>query len=233
MGRNAYGYVKAYVPLFIAFVILFAGVWAWTSFGPHTPTPKDNWTRIENLWKPKRDADLKAVSVAVADNDFTSLLSSYKSLGADTRSWMDDLSKVTSWDDPNVTPDPNASATPTQLVQQLTGDGDAEADLLQNQMATAKSMDDLLALKDDLNADDTAVQADYVAARAAIPGLTPLPSGQPTLALPSGSLAPSESPGASAAPGESAAPGASPTASSSATPASSGSASPTASAAAS
>ena len=169
MARNAYGYVQAYVPLFIAFVILFAGVWAYTSFGPHTPTAKDNWTRIESIWKPKRDADLKAVSVAVANNDFNALLSAYKSLGADTRGWMDDLNNIASWDDPNATPNPNAAATTTELVQQLTGDGTAEADLLQNQMGAAKSMDDLLALRDDLNADDTALQSDFLAAETAIP----------------------------------------------------------------
>ncbi len=233
MARNAYGYVQAYVPLFIAFVILFAGVWAYTSFGPHTPTAKDNWTRIESIWKPKRDADLKAVSVAVANNDFNALLSAYKSLGADTRGWMDDLNNIASWDDPNATPNPNAAATTTELVQQLTGDGTAEADLLQNQMGAAKSMDDLLALRDDLNADDTALQSDFLAAETAIPGLAPLPSGEPVVALPSGSLAPSASPGASGSPGASAAPSASPTAPATATPAPSGSGSATATPAAS
>ncbi|HEY5474675.1 MAG TPA: hypothetical protein VIK32_15990, partial [Candidatus Limnocylindrales bacterium] len=50
--RNVYSYVKAYVPLFIAFALIFAVVWAWSSYGPHTNTPKENWTKIESTWKP-------------------------------------------------------------------------------------------------------------------------------------------------------------------------------------
>jgi len=66
-----------------------------------------------------------------------------------------------------------------------------------------------------LDAADQAFQGDYAYAPAIFGG-SPAASGEPTLALPSGSLSPSESPDASAVPGSSAAPGAA--ASASATP---------------
>jgi hypothetical protein len=212
--RNVYRYVRAYVPLFIAFAILFAVVWAWTSYGPHTPTPKENWTRIENIWKPKRAADLQAVSAAVAANDFNAVIKGYSAVRDDTKGWTDELAKITSWDDANASPSATQSGTATQFVQQLIQDGKTEVGVL-DQVAAAKSMDDILALKDQLDAADQAFQGDYAYAPGIFGG-SPAASGEPTLALPSGSLSPSGSPGASAVPGSSTAPGA--TASPSATP---------------
>jgi hypothetical protein len=202
--RNVYRYLRAYVPLFIAFAILFAAVWAWTSYGPHTNTPKENWTAIENNWKPKRAADLQAVSVAIAANDFTATLNGYKALSGDTKGWMDELGTIKSWDDAAASANP--SGTATQFVQQLIQDGNTEVSVL-DQVAAAKSMDDILALKDQLNADDQTFQGDYAYAPTIFGG-SPAASGEPTLALPSGSLSPSGSPGGSAVPGSSAAPGA-------------------------
>jgi hypothetical protein len=210
--RNVYRYVRAYIPLFIAFAILFAGVWAWTSYGPHTPTPKENWTRIENNWQPKRAADLQAVSAAVAANDFNAAIKGYTAVRDDTKGWMDELAKITSWDDANASASPGGTAT--QFVQQLVTDGNAEVGVL-DQVVAAKSMDGVLALKDQLGAADQAFQGDYAYAPGIFGG-SPAASGEPTLALPSGSLSPSGSPGASAVPGSSTAPGA--TASPSATP---------------
>ncbi len=212
--RNVYRYLWAYVPLFIAFALLFGGVWAWISFGPHTNTPKENWTSIENIWKPKRAADLQAVSAAVAANDFNSAIKGYTALRDDTKGWMDELAKITNWDDANASPSDTQSTTATQFVQRLIKDEKTEVGVL-DQVAAAKSMDDILALKDQLDAADQAFQGDYAYAPAYF-GSLPAASGEPTLALPSGSLSPSGSPDASAVPGSSAAPGA--TASASATP---------------
>lgn len=213
--RNIYSYVRAYVPLFIAFAIIFAGVWAWTSYGPHTKTPKENWTTIESNWKSKRAADLKAVSAAVAANDFNATLSGYQAASADTKGWMDELGTITNWEDASASPDPNQRATTTQFVQQLVTDGNAEVSLL-NEAVAAKTPNDVLALKAQLDSADQAFQADYDAVRQAILGVAPSASGEPTLALPSGSLSPSASPDASAVPGSSAVPTAA--ASASATP---------------
>ena len=205
--RNVYRYLRAYVPLFIAFAILFAGVWAWTSYGPHTPTPKENWTRIENNWQPKRAADLQAVSAAVAANDFNAAIKGYTAVRDDTKGWTDELAKITSWDDANASPSATQSGTATQFVQQLIQDGKTEVGVL-DQVAAAKSMDDILALKDQLDAADQAFQGDYAYAPGIFGG-SPAASGEPTLALPSGSLSPSGSPDASAVPGLSAVPGSS------------------------
>ncbi|HEY5473530.1 MAG TPA: hypothetical protein VIK32_10110, partial [Candidatus Limnocylindrales bacterium] len=187
-------------------------VWAVTSFWPHTPTPKENWTRIENNWKPKRAADFKAVSVAIAANDFTATLNGYKALSGDTKGWMDELGTIKSWDDAAASANPGGTAT--QFVQQLVADGNAEVGVL-DQVVAAKSMDGVLALKDQLDAADQTFVGDYAYAPT-IFGVAPAASGEPTLALPSGSLSPSGSPDASAVPGSSAAPSAA--ASASATP---------------
>jgi hypothetical protein len=204
--RNIYSYVKAYVPLFIAFAIIFAGVWVWTSYGPHTNTPKENWTAIESHWKSKRAADLQAVSAAVAANDFSAAIKGYTAVRDDTKGWMDELAKVTSWDDANASPSATQSVTATQFVQQLIQDGKTEVGVL-DQVAAAKSMDDILALKDVLASADQAFQADYAYAPAML-GVAAAASGEPTLALPSGSVSPSGSPAESAVPGSSAAPSA-------------------------
>jgi hypothetical protein len=210
--RNVYSYLKAYVPLFIAFAIIFAGVWAWSSYGPHTNTPKENWTKIESNWKPKRAADLTAVSTAVAANDFNAAINGYKAVRDDTKGWMDELAKIKSWDDAAASA--TQGGTATQFVQQLVADGNAEVGVL-DQVVAAKSMDGVLALKDQLDAADQTFVGDYAYAPT-IFGVAPAASGEPTLALPSGSLSPSGSPDASAVPGSSAAPSAA--ASASATP---------------
>jgi hypothetical protein len=212
--RNIYSYLRAYVPLFIAFAILFAGVWAWTSFGPHTDTPKESWTKIETSWKLKRAADLQAVSAAVAANDFNAVIKGYTAVRDDTKGWMDELAKVTSWDDANASPSATQSVTATQFVQQLIQDGKTEVGVL-DQVAAAKSMDGILTLKGQLDAAEQALQGDFAYAPTIFGG-APAASGEPTLALPSGSLSPSASPAASAIPGSSAAPSAA--ASASATP---------------
>jgi hypothetical protein len=212
--RNIYSYLRAYVPLFIAFALIFAGVWAWSSYGPHTNTPKENWTKIESNWKPKRAADLTAVSTAVAANDFNAAIKGYTAVRGDTKGWMDELGTIKSWDDPNATASATQGGTATQFVQQLVADGNAEVGVL-DQVVAAKSMDGVLALKDQLDAADQTFVGDYAYAPT-IFGVAPAASGEPTLALPSGSLSPSGSPDASAVPGSSAAPSAA--ASASATP---------------
>jgi len=210
-ARNIYSYLKAYIPVFIAFAIIFAGVWAWSSFGPHTNTPKENWTKIESTWKPKRAADFSAVSVAIAANDFTATVNGYKTLSGDTKGWMDELAKITSWDDAAASANPGGTAT--QFVQQLVTDGSTEVAVL-DQVAAAKSINDVLALKDQLDGAEQTFQADLASAPT-IFGVAAAPSGEPTLALPSGSLSPSGSPSASSSSsaGSSESPTVSPTAS--------------------
>jgi hypothetical protein len=215
-------WVKAYAPLFaVAFVAFFA-LWAWISFGPHTPTPKDNWNQIESVWKPKRDADVKAVSVAVKAGDFTAEIAAYKSLDTDTKGWMDALGKIASWGDANATPIPGQSDTAVEAMSMFTGDGSTITQLL-DVMIVAKTPNDILAQKDSLLADEQAFAADYSTARQIFEG-TPAASSVPTLAFPAGtyvpppSANPSDSAGPSTSPSVSPAPSATDTAAPTASP---------------
>jgi hypothetical protein len=197
------------MPVFIAMLVIFSLIWVWTSFGPHTPSPKENWTSIENVWKPKRDADLKTISVAVAANDFNATIAGYKAASADTKGWVDALAKITDWEVANASLDPNQPATATTIVATVVQDGTSEVAVL-DKAAAAKTPNEVLTWKDQLDATDTTFLSDLDSARQVILGSAPAPSGAPTIALPSGSLSPSGSPAASgAAPSGSPAPSAS------------------------
>jgi hypothetical protein len=201
MLHNGYEYVRAYIPLFAAFVVLFALVWAYISFGPHSPTAKDHWTEIETKWKPTIDADRQKVSLAV--NDFTAQQAAYKTLGKDLGSWMNDLKAVADWGDARASASVNAAAN--SAVSQVISDGTSlGADL--DAVVSAASAGDALANASAISADDSAFWIDYTTARNAILGSSATSSNQPTLALPSGSLSPSGSPGASEIPGASGSP---------------------------
>jgi hypothetical protein len=203
MLRSGYDYVKAYIPLFGAFVVLFAIVWAYISFGPHAPTAKDHWTEIETKWKPTIDADRQKVSLAV--NDFTAQQAAYKTLRDDLRSWMTDLKAVTDWGDARASASVNSATN--SAVAQVALDGDAVAADL-DAVVSATSADEVLPNAQMITADDSAFWTDYAAARAAIFGPSASSSIEPTIALPSGSLSPSGSPGASDIPGASGSPAA-------------------------
>jgi hypothetical protein len=213
MLRNSYDYVKAYMPLFAAFVVLFAVVWGYISFGPHSPTGKDHWTEIETKWKPTIDADRQKVSLAV--NDFTAQQPAYKTLREDLRSWMNDLTAVTDWGDARGSASAAASNSAVILV---ISDGTKLGEDL-DAITGAASAGDALSFASTMASDDSAFWTDYAAARTAIFGSPAASSNQPTLALPSGSLSPSGAPGASEIPGASG----SPAAGSSASPPPSGS----------
>jgi hypothetical protein len=207
-------WVKAYAPLFAVALVAFAALWAWVSFGPHTPTPKDNWNQIESVWKPKRDADIQAVSAAVKAGDFTAEVAAYKSLDTDTKGWMDALGKIASWGDANATPIPGQASTAIQAMSAFTADGQTIAQLL-DVVVVAKTPNDILAQKDSLLADEQAFAADYATARTIFAGSAPATSSVPTLAFPAGTYVPPPS----ANPSDSAGPSPSPSPSATNTPA--------------
>jgi hypothetical protein len=215
MLKSGYGYVREYIPLLGAFIVLFVGVWAWISFGPHTPSPKENWTRIESAWKPKRDADLQ--KIGASRNDFSAQLAAYKSLRDDTKGWMDELAAVKDWGDPAL-----ASAANSQVsldVNAVVAAGQNEVTLL-DQVAAATGANDVLALADSLSAAEQTFVGTYQTAYAGFYGAA-IPSLGPSLALPSGSFVPSPSPGGSPSASQSPAPSTSASASASPSPASS------------
>ena len=201
MLRNSYDYVKAYIPLFGAFVVLFVVVWAFISFGPHSPTAKDHWTEIETKWKPTIDADRQKVSLAV--NDFTAQQAAYKTLRADMRSWMNDLTAVADWGDARASASVNAAAN--TAVIQVISDGITLGEDLDAVVASA-STEEALSHASAITADDATFWIDYEGARAAIMGPPATSSSEPTLALPSAGPNPSGSPGASEIPGASGSP---------------------------
>ncbi len=199
MLSSAYGYVRAYIPLFIGFIVLFTGVWAYNSFAPHTLSPAENFQQIENRWKGQRDAARNQVNASAGN--FTAQIAAYKDLAKYTKGWVDDLSAIKSWDDTSHTADENTQ-TATQM-QTLIQDGKDVVTVIDLVVLT-NTPDGLLAHKADLEATDTAFSSDFRLAEHDVLGLTSLVTPVPTLALPSGSLPPSAAPSGSAGPSESA-----------------------------
>ena len=184
--------IGAYVPLFIALCVGFAGLWAWISFGPHTNTPKENWIQIEKLWiQPREDARQR---VTDAVSDFKAQQDAYKAFRDATNGWMDDMSKISSWDAPNATLDPNAYYTSTEVATQFITAGRDEVTVLDKVIA-AKSSEEVLAIGAQVIDADKTFDSAYEIARSQIVGIET--TTQPTLALPSGSLGPCATPSAS------------------------------------
>jgi hypothetical protein len=225
MLRNGYDYVKAYLPLFLAFVVLFTVVWAYISFGPHSPSAKDHWTEIETKWTPIIAADRQKVSLAV--NDFTAQQAAYKTLREDMRSWMNDLTAVDNWGDAKA----SATAAANSAVIRIISDGTSLGEDLDAVVGSA-STDEALSYASTITADDSTFWIDYETARTAIIGPPAAASSEPTLALPSSGPNPSGSPGASEVPGASGSPAAASSASTlpSGSPSASASPAPSASA---
>jgi hypothetical protein len=193
-------WVKAYAPLFAAAIVGFFALWAWISFGPHTPTPKDNWTQIETVWKPKRDADMVKVSAAVKSGDFTAEIAAYKQLRDDTSGWVDAINKITSWGDPTATAALAQTATPIQAIGAFTADGQTIVTLL-NTVVAAQTPNDILAQQTALLADEQAFATDYASAVGVFNTTAMSTSAVPTLAFPPGTyVAPTPSPSGSAGP---------------------------------
>jgi hypothetical protein len=223
--------VGAYIPLLLAFCVVFAGVWAWISFGPHTNSPKENWLQIEERWiQPREDARQRITEEV---SNFTAQQAAYKAFRDATESWMNELSAITLWDAPDATTNPNAAydQTSTQLASQFVSVGRDEVTVLDKVIA-AKSPEEVLVMSSDVITADRNFDNYYQAARAQIVGFEVSPSTQPTLAMPSGSLGPcatptpSESPGGSSSPGASSSPSGTPGPTPSVLPSGASSASP-------
>lgn len=216
--KYLYELFGAYVPLLVAFVILFAAVWVWISFGPHTPTAKQNWTRIENQWLPKVDGDRQKIAATRAD--FKAQIAAYTTYRDDIRGWTGALDTVTNWEDANETIAPDAAdSTPTgDAVNAFVEAGNQEAsdlDVLVRSTTPGAVAD---AVNNTVSQDEDAFQGAYQAVELQIVGATP--SAEPTLSVPS--LSPCSTAAASAGPGSSGTPAASASPSVSAAAASAG-----------
>ena len=209
---SAYKYlneaVGAYVPIFIAFCVLFAGVWAWISFGPHTNTPRENWLEIEQRWVQPREDARQRITTEVTN--FKGQQAAYKAFRDATESWMNELALITSWDAPDATPYPYEAydQTSTELVSQFVSAGREEVKVLDKVIA-AKSPEEVIVMGGDVRDADRTFDTYYEVARTQVVGAEAIPSTQPTLALPSGSVGPCATPTPSVSPGGSESPGAS------------------------
>jgi hypothetical protein len=202
--------VGAYVPLIIAFVVLFGGVWAWISFGPHAPTAKDHWLQIESTWLPKVQHDRQLI--AETNGDYTSQIAAYSTLGTDLTGWTTDLSKIASWDSADATPDPSSgSSTPnSDLTQAFINAAQQQASNIDS-LTRATTGLDIDAAITEVRAGDSGLEIAYVAAYHKIVGTYPPSSlnSKPTLAVPSlgvcPAATPSDTPGTSPSPADSSA----------------------------
>jgi hypothetical protein len=204
MLRNAFEYVRSYIPLFAAFVLVFGGVWAWISFGPHTPSPKERWTQIEQQWRPRRDADLALIGANV--NNFDAQVAAYKSLHDDMKSWMDALSAVSDWVDARASDNTNLQVA--QDVGAFVSVGNSEITVLAV-ISNATSANDVLGQQSTLNTIDGQFEQAYETVYIDFYQRN-LSSTGPTMAFPPGTYVPTPSPAPSVTPGPSATPAASP-----------------------
>lgn len=193
-------YVKAYIPLFLAFLVLFGGLWAWVSFGPHSPTAQDHWTQIENQYMPQREAARQKVTDSL--NDFKAQIEGYKDFRDQTRNWMKALADVGSWDNPKAAKDVNVATN--DAVQAVITAGNDEATVLDGVVA-AKTPNDVIALRQQIESAEQTFATQYAIARSDIfppvPGSTPSATPTaPTLAVPSGSLSPTDTPADTSSP---------------------------------
>ena len=214
----------AYTPVLIAFVVLFAAVWGWISFGPHPATPKENWTRIETAWLTKRE-DAR-ITVSKTTTDFTAQIAAYKAYRNATSGWMTDLAAVTDWKDAAKTAAQNdtVAAAMSDFVQA----GNDEVGLL-DQITSSQSPVDVASLSDSLQSAELTFNTDYAQVRADIMGSANAKASPGPLALPSLNVVPCPSPDPATSPDPAATPAVCYSAGPSASPAASISPSPTAS----
>jgi hypothetical protein len=196
--RYASDALGAYVPLIIAFVVVFGGVWAWISFGPHPPTPRENWVRIDSTWQPKVAKDLQ--KVADTKSDFTAQMAAYTALGSDLNGWASDLTLIISWDSATATPNPSSgSTTPNaDLVQAFINALDQQSSNISS-LTTAANGTEIDATATMVAAGDKGLAEAYAAAYRQLVGTAP-PSTNPTIAVPSLGICAPASPAVSPTP---------------------------------
>ncbi len=185
------GYVGAYLPLLAVFIAIFAAVWAYNSFAPHTLSPVENFKQAENAWKPSWDSARARVNGA--DGNFAAQMAAYKDLSKATKGWMDELSKVQSWNDGAHT-DTQNQTTASQMTTFIQ-DGRNLVTVI-DEVTTANTPAALLAHAADLESIDNSFTGDYRLAEYDVLGVTSAVTPVPTLNLPTGSLAPSAGPSA-------------------------------------
>jgi hypothetical protein len=223
--RNALRYTRAYIPLFIAFLGLFAVVWIYRSFiNPPPPEPQQVWTSIEAKYLPGIDA--ARLKIDDPKSDFSTRIAEFTALRDGLKGWMGELTPITDWTvGATSSAEYSAASTAGGDILSLIQSGNQEVSDL-DEIVTAKAEADIAAHADVLASDDSTFQQGWTQVRQDF-GLA-VPSAQATLALPP-APSPSPSAGASGSPASSASPAASPTPGGSATAGPSASSGPPAS----
>ena len=139
--RYMNGWLGAYTPLIVGFVVVFAGLWVYLSFiNPPPPQPQERWTQIEN----KYVAKINAARLEINDpkSDFATRIQGFKDYSAAIKGWVKELGTVTDW---TVGALPSASAdytTAASDIQEMITQGNIEVGIL-DQAATSKSEADI------------------------------------------------------------------------------------------
>jgi hypothetical protein len=192
--RSAFEYVRAYIPLFGAFIVIFAGYWAWTTFGPHTPTPKENWEQITAQYMPLRIHDLEVIGANT--NNFDAQIKAYQQLHDDMQAWMTALSNTKTWTDDRYTDTLNANLN--THIGTFVAYGNSEVTVLAS-IVLAQTPNDVLARKDELAQWEAEFEQAYE--QVYIDFYTQnVSSFAPTLAFPPGTYVPTPSPAPSVTP---------------------------------
>jgi hypothetical protein len=204
-------WAKAYLPLLAVFVVIFAAVWAYTSYGPHTPTPADKWHSIADNWKGKRDSAHDLVNST--SGDFSAQIAALKDLEAADTGWANELTAVQGWNDSahSQTANQDTAADMLSFIQALQN----QATVI-DQIVTANTNEALQSNSTDLMTTDGTIWHDYQLMEYDILGATSSYTPLPSLQVPSAPPSPSEGPSASAT--ASAEPSPPPSAEASATP---------------
>jgi len=191
----------AYTPVLIAFVVLFAAVWGWISFGPHPATPQENWTRIENAWLTKRE-DAR-IAVSKATTNFTAQIAAYEDYRNATSGWMTDLGKVTDWKDARKTAAQNDTVTADMSTFVQAGNDEIT---LFDQMTASQTPVDVASYAQNLQDAELTFNTDYAQVRSDIMGNSGSKASPGPVALPSLTVVPCPSPDPSSSPDPAATP---------------------------
>jgi hypothetical protein len=197
------------MPLLLVFCAIFAGIWAWTSFGPHTPTAAESWTKISSHWKGERDTARAQVLAAAQKNDFAGQMSAYKEFSRTTAGWMDEIEKATNHWTAATNADADNQTAASTILQFITSG--RTLDLTINAVTTANTPDALAQNSDDLQTGDSDFNTIYAELDLLITGKTAQTSAVPTLLLPSQAPSPTATPTPSTTPTPTASATASPT----------------------
>jgi hypothetical protein len=223
MASAFMGYVRAYLPLLAAFVLLFTAVWAYNSFAPHTLSPVENWQQIENKWKDQRDAARARVQEAAANKDVAGQIAAYKDLAAYTQGWVNDLPAVDGWNDSKHTVEENQTTAADMLAFKQAGGNLVTVINMVTSAGTLEALQqnaaDLVAADQQFSNDYRICQSDILLANDLV---TPVATLNVPTAPPSAEVSPSAGASASAQASASASAGstesASPSAAATATP---------------